>query len=555
MIKKIKDELNNYETQVTELNGSSFSAHKLVRRIMLFKTQTYPTGKLDSQGKYKYWFDIITPRRDAEIKNIDFDTKDIVIASDITEDAVKVLIANARLRSFLKESGQAAKLNEAVERSVEWGNVVWKKAKGGYQLKSLDKFFVLNQTAESLEDSDVIEYETMSSSDLRKRIGIWENVDELLKAAKTEDKEIASEFHVYERNGEISEKDFNEIKGLTGGDENKFLLTKVIVGGIKKGEPTTVLFSSTLTEKEYKEYHRGTYCGRWLRVGMYELLFDIQTRANEIGNQIARGLEWASKTVFRSANKLTAENIISDLLNGDIVKSADLQQVETRMQGLDQLIADWNRLMELADSLANSYEVVTGENSPSGTPFKLAEQQNFNANKLFDFIREKLAIAFQEVVDDWIIPDLLKDLRAKDTLKLTSDSGILERYYEMVIDYWYVKNLIALPPHSEEEAAALKKAKMSELLRNKEIVVQLEKEMWDDFRPRAIVSIVGENYALQSELQTLQTFIALEQDMTRRTALIELAMKKKNIDVDKLPKTPLQPVQAGGQQLTQAQYT
>ena len=128
---------------------------------------------------------------------------------------------------------------------------------------------------------------------------------------------------------------------------------------------------------------------------MYQLLFDVQTRANEIGNQIARGLEWASKTVFRSSDKVIAQNILTDLSNGDIIKSNDLQQIETRMQGLDQLIADWNRNLQVADQLANSFEIVTGEAMPSGTPFRMGALLNVNATKLFDFIREKLGLALQ----------------------------------------------------------------------------------------------------------------------------------------------------------------
>lgn len=48
----------------------------------------------------------------------------------------------------------------------------------------------------------------------------------------------------------------------------------------------------------------------------------VQVRANEIGNQIARGLEWASKTFFRSKDQRFTQNILTDLMSGDIIKSA-----------------------------------------------------------------------------------------------------------------------------------------------------------------------------------------------------------------------------------------
>ena len=124
ILSQIKEEIENYKNGSVEIEeGLSFSPYKLIRRIMLYKNCTYPTGKVDSQGNYKYWYDIISPRRDAEVKNIDFDTKDILLASDAQNDAGRVLIANASLGDFLKRTGQAGKLNEAVERLSEWENV------------------------------------------------------------------------------------------------------------------------------------------------------------------------------------------------------------------------------------------------------------------------------------------------------------------------------------------------------------------------------------------------------------------------------------------------
>lgn len=550
MIKKISDEISAYKSQSYEmLDGYSFSAYKLLRRVGLYKAQVYPKGKFDSQGNYKYWFDIIIPRVNSEIKNIDFDTKDILLYSDTIGDNMRILFSNVAMKDYLAESGEAEKLNEAVEQSSEWGNVVWKKIGKSYKILELNNVYVLNQTAKTLEDSDVIEYECMLSSDLRKKTNIWSNVEELIKTAKPDVQKTSPDFYIYERNGEANEEEYNNTRALMlnetpqKGDSNKYVLCKVIMGGTEKDKPNTILFCEEISEKPYKEYHRSSYSGRWLRMGLYEILMDIQTRSNEIGNQIARGLEYASKTIFTGEDKLVAQNITTDLQNGDYIKSKDLHQVEVRMNGLDQLIADWNRLMTQADALANSYEVVTGESSPSGTPFRLAAQQNLNANKLFGFIREKLSIAFQSVIEDWILPNLLKDLKSQEILHLTADSGALNKYYEALIDSWYVRNLLSFPPHDEEQAKDIKLQKLQELLRNKEAIVTLEDEMWKDFKPRVRVSITGENYALAEELDTLNGFIQLEQDPIRRTALIEMAMAKKNIDIASLPKTPPQPIQ------------
>jgi hypothetical protein len=555
IFKTISNEIRSYiEDNVEIFDNYNFSQYKLIRRIVYYQNQVYPNGKLDKQGNYKYWFDIISPRIDSEIKNVDFDSKDIKVYSDGKNDAARVLIANGFLMQWLKNTGQGEKINEAVEMGTSWGNVVWKKVNGDYEICDLRNFYVINQTAKSLKDSPVIERHLMTQSELREKQGIWKNVDEVIDKCGNKmfsvtgisnSKDTENPYYeIFERNGEVSEKDLFEVNGKSGGSEKKYVLAKVIVAGISKSNSADktfqyILYADKISEMPYKEYHRGRYQGRWFRVGMYELLMDIQTRANEIGNQISLGLGWASKTIFRSSDKVIAQNVLDDLTNGDIVKSTDLQQVEMRMQGLDQLIADWNRLMDLADKLANSYEVVTGESLPSGTPFRMGAMLNQNANKLFDFIREKMTLAFQDLIENYVLPYMLSDIKTEDVIRITGDDEWLRRYWEVLINSWYVQNLIALGPHTQEEGQALKDFKMEELQKNKEAVIKLEKSYWEEFKPRCQIDITGERVSLVAELETLANFIGLESDPVRRTALIEIAMKKKGIDISSLPKTDI----------------
>lgn len=565
VIRLLETELQAYTTGTVPLfdGQKDYSQYKLVNRILLFANQVYPSGKTDSQGNYKYYFDVIIPRIDSEVKNIDFDTKDIMLYSDQKEDYTAVLLANAALKEWLKDHGQADELNEAVEESAGWGNVVWKKVKGGYERVDLKNFFVINQTARTLKDTPVIERHTLTQAELRAKRGVWENVDEVIRTCGNkffQATENASEtqqeiptYEIYERNGEISVSDLKEANGKSPkeGDEEEYVLAKVVVAGLNKHstEGKYILFCEEISKMPYKEHHRGRYNGRWFRKGLYETLFDIQVRANEIGNQIARGLQWASKKLFYSKDSVIAQNILTDLMDGDILKTDSLSSVDVRMEGIDQLIADWNRLMEMADKLANSYEVVTGESAPSGTPFRLQALMNQNANKLFDFLREKLGGPFTELIQDWILPDVLRDLRSKDILRLTGSSEYLKRFHQLAVDSWYLRNLPLLPPHDEQMAVGLKQEKFEEIAKKPEVMVDLIKGFFDDVKPRVRVTITGEQTRLATEMETLSSFIALEQDPLRRSALIEIAMAKNGIDIGNLPKmTPQMMASPQGQQ-------
>jgi len=557
---QITKEIDTFlEKDIDLAEGYNYNQYKLIRRLNLYMNKFYPTGKIDSQGDYKYWYDIITPRVNSEIKNIDFDTKDILIFSERKRDFLPIFLANAALGEWMRDKKMDAEINDSIENGSAWGNLVWKKIKDGFIQIDLKEFYILNQKAESLQDSAVIEHHLMTQSQLRKKSDVWDNVEDVIKNNgdkffREGDQRIVNEspspiYEIYERNGEVSRKVFNQAKGLEGGSEEEYIMAKIIVAGLGgQGQDSVgknILFCEELKDISdvYKEYHRGKFNGRWFREGLYEILFDLQTRANEIGNQIAKGLQWSSKTIFRSSDRQIAQNVLTDLENGDIIKSQDLQQVQTRMEGMDQLIADWNRVIQHADSLANSFEVTQGENLPSGTPFRLGALLNVNANKLFDYIQEKIGIAMEDIFEDWILPDLVKSLKTKKVLRMTNEAGFLKRWYEMLVNSWYVRNLIAFGPHPEEYAVIIKEQKIAELSQSPETVVKLEKKLFEDMKPRMQVVISGENVRLAADLETLSTFIQLEADPIRRSALIEIAMNKKGIDVSDLPKTEAPEIQ------------
>ncbi len=552
LAKQIEREISDYTTKVVTLgNGITYSQHKLVQRIVLFESKTYPTGKFDKQGNYKGWYDIITPRIDSEVKNIDFDTSNIEVYTFNPLDETANVIINLKNQEWMRETGQAEELNSAIEEGSGWGNVVWKKIKGGFERVDLRNFYVINQTAQSLEETPTIERHQLSQSDLRKLPKSYKNVDKVIsecgeKAYKTDSTATENDtttpyYPLFERNGEVCVKDLKEANGeeVLEGDEHKYVLAKVIGAGKESGTSVTIkyiLFAQEMAEMPYKEYHRGRYKGRWWREGLYELLFDIQVRSNEIGNQIARGLEWASKTIFRSKDKLIVQNILTDLKNGDFVRSEDLQQVTVRMQGLDQLIAEYNRLIQMANDLANSREIVQGITPASGTPLGTTQIVNMNAGKLFDFIREKISIPLREIFEEHTIPQHIEDIKAQDVLRLTGDSDMLRRLKEMIVENWYISNLIALGPHSKEVGEALKAKKLEEMTGDRVFLKEFDR-FFQNYKPRVAVIITGENVNLEGMLASLATFIQLELDPVRRSYLIEKAMRLKGIDTGSLPRS------------------
>jgi hypothetical protein len=133
-------------------------------------------------------------------------------------------------------------------------------------------------------------------------------------------------------------------------------------------------------------------------------------------------------------------------------------------------------------------------------------------------------------------PELIKDLKVQDVIRLTGDSDMLARLNELVVEDWYIRNLLAIGPRSPELAQSNKGQKIEELKRQPLFVKEFNK-LLEGYKPLVAIIITGENVDLPGKLQTLSTFISLETDPVRRSYLVERAMRLKGMDVGSLPRS------------------
>lgn len=538
-------EIHDYLTGVTHLDETiPYSEYKLKKRIQMFKNKHYPTGKVTADGDYEHWFDIIHPAVNSEIKNIDFDSKHFLTFSKAPiQDFAAVYVINLTIDEFMWDNGTAEELNQSVEDYSSDGNLLFRKTSDGYETCDMTNTFVINTTARTIDDTDLIERFYMSQAELRSST-IYKNVDHVIDKcgnkffSRTEKGigEVRTKvlYEIYRRTGEISEKDLFEAQGKTGGDPNKYMLCRIVAAGLRKGKGSDryILFAEKMDGKMsdyYIEAHRGPYKGKWWREGLYELGFDYQIRYNDISNQIARGLEWASKVMFRHSDKQTLQNLRTQLKNGSMIKSKDISQISVVIQGFGELVNDRNAILQQWNDVANSYEVVQGKNLPAQTAFRTAAQMDVNATKLYVFLRQKLAIPYRKVFSEFVLPDMVKNISTKDIVRVTGDPMFIDRFRKMAVDAWYINNLVEIGPHTNEMAQFIKDAKFQEFQQADPAIANVE-DIWKGVLPRLQVTIVGENY-LTEEIQTVSELIAYEQDPVRRAYLLDMIYAAKGIPV------------------------
>jgi hypothetical protein len=545
LFERLTTEVDSYISKRIEISeGVFFSQHSVIKRLMKFKNRDLAGTKIDEDLRYIYYFDIISPRVDSEVKNLRFDTKNVMVFSrNPVKDFPAVFITNAKLKDWMMDNGEDEKLKAVVEEFSANGNVGFKKIKGGYEIIDPLNTYITNQKAETVNDTDIVERHEMTASQL---VGMteWEYVDEVI--AELGDKSFTAtnlstpiattgkRYEIFEFTGEVSEKEFNSCQGLPEGDEHKYFLAKVIVAGLRKGGKGAcyTLFAQKLKGKmeDYYTYaHRGRYEGRFWRVGMYEMLFDHQIRANEIANDIASGLEWASKVIFRSKDSKVLQNIRADMDNGDVVLTEDLTQVDVRLHNLDQLIADWNRLMLDADRLSNSFEVVRGEGS-GGTTLGEVQIRNDNAGKMFITLRQKITLPYRRVFREWVLPECVTYLKGQDIFRLVGDTDILDQFREITVNAWYMQNLVRIGPHTKAQAEAFKAEKLDSL-RSVDPVIENSKEIWKEVLPRLFVTITGENSDVEEMVPDMLNMLQYETDPERINYMLDAIYKIRNIPI------------------------
>ena len=527
-IDNIINELNTYESESVYITDKAeFNQHETIKKIVNHQNNTFSL----KSNKKRFFFNIGNSRRDTVVKKIDLDTKDFDLQIVDGIQQYKTLLLKSEIKQYLKKSKHGKKINSIVREFVDMGNVVVKKDKDElYKKVNLVNLKVVDQTAETLEHTTVIEEHKYSPTEFR-RIGNssgWENVGTAIEQFTHDDRKMPY-FHVYERYGEMTLKQFKELKGQETSieDDDKYIQTLSIVvidkdqakRYIKEAGGTYgfVLFVEELEpEKEedgieyykpYREAHFDDYQGRWFRKGIREKLFELQDRANILGNQIYQAMKWSSlHLLWTQDNNLAGKNIFESLQNGQIINAQDLNILPIEERNLGAQTNEWNKLMDLADRECQAFEVATGEKLPSGTTLGQVQIQTASVGEHFSFIREELGLFFKEVFNDWVLDEIIKGLNKEHNLELSGSPEYFELYFNMTADMWIANNVVKTAALSgklitREEAEMLKEQKIQEFIKKPKQTIKIIQDYYKGIKMKCDVVITGESVDKNAKVQ------------------------------------------------------
>jgi len=573
MEKSIYSIINEYATDfenndVEIVPGYEFNQLNTVQRINRYYAGIFDTGGEDEFGK-KYFYNFIKPRVKNAQKNIDIDTKNIQLIAMKPEDYSKVWLLRRELDIFIRDSKLGKTLNELTAMLPKYGSVVVKRIGGDRVFDIVDiRNFKNDPTAHSLKNSWRMEEHYYTPSELRDKKG-WdqEAIDDAIENFSTYRKEnyVTQKAHKDEKMGNAKFIRVVEFSAempesyLTDKDEDKDIVPQmwvVVMPEASKGEMKgegVVLFSERLSneeyrEKLYKELHYDKERGRWLGYGVVEDLFEMQALKNSQINFEIKAMELANLILLATNDKNFAKNVLTDLSSGDVVQvEGALTRIPTDVRAMNVNQAVASQISDLANELANSYEATTGETMPSGTPFRLGLLLNRNANKLFDFIRQNYGLFIEEIVSDWVLPDLMKRLTKEHLLQITDKDEFKYLAKEVAKKQaWdYIKEAVMETGEfpSADEARQLEELLMARAIETNGLAVNVPKDFYKDVQVKVVVTDEGLDKAERlTTLTTILQILGASPELIGSPVLAEILDLSglSEVDVAKMQEQPVQ---------------
>lgn len=516
LYKSLKDYLTDYEKPVDITPGYKFDMKNTINRIELYRASQYESGEFDSQGDKKYFFNITNPQCGNATKYIDINRSDIKAKAKDAKDRIKAYLYNDELFNYMNKRNIGLLLNKISENLPIYGSVVLKKVGDTIEYVPLKNLIfdpaVSNKNGSyDLNSSYAIEKHSMSAREIE-QMSKWDK-DAVKRITDRMRENKINEITIYEFYSEFKNEYINE-KG-DGYSDGLCIIASMETKGI--GKQYTQVFEKLYAvkkEKPYKKIDYFTIEGRGLGLGIIEMNFDAQQRWNEMANQKAKSMKLSSKHIFQTRDTNIESNIMTDVLDGDILKvRSEITPVVNEERNLSAYNQEENNIQNIVRNNSNAMEILTGETMPSRTPFRLGLMQQQNAGKLFDFIRQNYGMFLDEVFTEWVIPEFEKDINKAHIFEITNSEtlkAVLDEYANWKVNQAIAKYVIDRGSAPTQEVVdMLREQIISQESQKPSQFIELLDSYYKDFNKYLFFDTAGEKQNTVQELETASNMLQL----------------------------------------------
>lgn len=429
-----------------------FKMYEVLNTIDAYVNSTHTSGKEDSLKREKPFFNIVTAACNIWYRATDLDRKNIKFMPSSTDSTALAFLAGVQLQKWMDKNNFGKFLNEWGRTLAKYGSAVVKFVEqDGDLIPSVISWMRYIPDAIDFDAIPRIEKFYKTAAQLRKiKEYDQDKVASLVSAVTTrkdlqgQSKDNSDNFiEIYEVHGELSVATYKEAKGLEvlDGDDKKFKqqmhVISYIEGEVEGEYKDFTLYCGYESRDPYMITHLIEEDGRTLSIGAVEYLFDAQWMQNHTIYQWKNQLDLASKLIFQTADTtFVGRNVLTAIENGDILIHADnkpLTSINNQGHDFGSLQAFSNVWKILAQEITSTPDAIRGLNQPSGTPYRLAAILQQEANSLFEVMTENKGLYLEQMLRQFVIPHLKKQLDTEEEIFAALDDASLSEIDAMYI--------------------------------------------------------------------------------------------------------------------------
>lgn len=513
ILQQINEEIADFKKPIPmdESGGWMFNQLETINQAILYTNGKYINGDIDEDDLKLYFYNITRQAVGTTAKAIDLDTKDILLKTEPGGDYIKTWFLQRDVKYWLKKQEFGKILNRISDELPQFGSVVLKYINGKAEFVNL-KNFIVEQNADCLDFSNyIIEqhlYTPMEFRRIAKELD-WDK-DKVNKIIKEYRKGNNQYIRVFERYGEVEDDDGNwDYKKVIFADvPSNVQDVKRDIAEVFSGE---ILFETLVDKSPYEEFHTNKIPGRWLGVGVPEMISENQIRINEILNQQVKSSYWNTLRLWQGRDTGAARNLLKEAENGDVLDVDEfIQPVDMQDRNLSHFISEMNIIEANAQSQTFTTDIMRGERTPAGTPLGSAQLSASQAMSFFDKMRENYALQLKSFLFNFVIPGLSDKLNTEHIIKITGED--LDKLIEIchnkirkdrLLSY-AVKNGTIPDNNALELLTSLTEA---EIKKNGEYQLIVDKDYYKDIEYDIDIDITGESQSATVKAQALFAYI------------------------------------------------
>lgn len=485
--------------------GYEFSQKETLNLIELYYNSKFESGPIDSEGQRKVFLNISKFKSDVAAKQVDIDVKDFVFVPEETGSEWGAYFLTRKFRQWARKNYFGKLINEIVTDYPKYGTAVLKSVGDELQRVPL-KTLRVKQDAKDLQCA---EYVIEEHQDMQ----LYE-MEEYGWDTNGLDLEWNDKITVYERYGRVPLSFYKEFNGEKSSPEDSkksidvmAILAPTEVNPKESKFGGAILFLEKIKARPYREAHWNKIDGRWLGVGEIELQFENQVFRNMIVNLRRKGLNWSSRKLFQSPDTEISKNLVRDVRDGEVLKimpNGNISQINTSTQSLAEFQAATQDIDENSNQKSFTFEVATGEQMQSGTPFRLGVMLSNAVNAHFALKRENLGLFFEEVVYELLFPVFKKKNRKADVMLIPSDEEGVNSLKEEVKKTHIWNNfkeqlLSGILPDVEKIKEEVNKT----VDERKFLSFDFPENFWETLKVSTALVITGESVNIEKRIETM----------------------------------------------------